>query len=202
VKKICPIGIIFIIPFILTKSMIPDLPDISEIIRFRKMAGLTQRRLAKRMSVSQSVISKFERGRRTPSYNLVRLMLEEIRTEIANKNNTCASIAVKNVITLKPSDTVRTAVDLMKKNNISQIPILDGKENIGSITETLILNLIDKYGTRVYRHKLTRNILGDPFKIISGEKPKSEAIKELKSSPAVLIKLNNSLGIITKQDVM
>ena len=48
------------------------LPDVRDIGRRRKAAGLTQKELALRAGVSQSIVAKIESGSVQPSYEIVR----------------------------------------------------------------------------------------------------------------------------------
>ncbi|HBD93099.1 MAG: hypothetical protein A2015_06855 [Spirochaetes bacterium GWF1_31_7] len=54
---------------------------------------------------------------------------------LLTKGSTVNDIMTKNVITLKPSDTLKTLSDLFYKNNISYIPVVDEKDEfIGEVT--------------------------------------------------------------------
>jgi len=46
--------------------------DLEALVRLRKRLGLSQRELARISGVSQSLISKIERGKINPSYEAVR----------------------------------------------------------------------------------------------------------------------------------
>lgn len=53
---------------------------------------------------------------------------------------TVNSFAVKNVVTTTPDSTVEKAALLMRQNNISGLPVLDGDELVGIITGADILD--------------------------------------------------------------
>src|SRR5215475_3215375 len=50
----------------------------------------------------------------------------EEEVEMARKVKRAESLVIKDVITIKPTETVQAAMDLMQKNNISGLPVVDG----------------------------------------------------------------------------
>ncbi len=48
----------------------------------------------------------------------------------------------KELITLDPKQTVANAIELMKKYDIENIPVMDAKKNVGSISESRLFNKI------------------------------------------------------------
>jgi CBS domain-containing protein len=55
-------------------------------------------------------------------------------------------VMVKDVISLKPSDTVKDAFEKFHENNISGCPVVNEKgEVIGIFTETDLLKSLNKY---------------------------------------------------------
>ena len=86
--------------------------DLSSLTELRKRLGLTQRELAKLSGVSQSLISKIERGRINPSYEAVkRIMqaLEAIRSE-KDRGLTAGDICTRNVISVEATDPLSKAI--------------------------------------------------------------------------------------------
>src|SRR5881409_820848 len=54
--------------------------------------------------------------------------------EMARKVKRAESLVIKDVITIKPTETVEAAMDLMQKNNISGLPVVDGHRLVGIVT--------------------------------------------------------------------
>ena len=50
-------------------------------------------------------------------------------------------IMTKNVLTVKVTDNLHEAIDLIKKNHIRHLPVLDGKEIVGMVSRTDINRL-------------------------------------------------------------
>jgi cystathionine beta-synthase len=62
-------------------------------------------------------------------------MMERGFLEVKTFKDIVAGRGSKRLITLEPNQTVAEAVDIMKKYDIEHIPVMDGDEMIGSISE-------------------------------------------------------------------
>jgi len=115
---------------------------------------------------------------------------------LAQKDNT-------PYISISPDISVREALSTMKKNDISQMPVKEGDEIIGSITESNILSFLLEDPFRNGDKKITE-IMGLPFPIVET----NTLIKELnryitKSVPAVMAKdAAGRLQVITQYDII
>ena len=108
----------------------------------------------------------------------------------------------KGVIAVGPSDTLQTAIDRMVDNSVSQLPVLDGGEVVGSLTESVVLNrLIDDPGAK--DHAVSDN-MGDALAVVDDSMPVSGLSSLLRESPgAVLVRnADQSFRIITKSDLI
>ena len=91
----------------------------------------------------------------------------------------------------------------MKENDISQVPVMEGSEIVGSITESRLLNFILENPV-ANTEKTTDQIMGPPFPEVSEE----IALKDLnryitKEMPAVVSRdLSGALHIITQYDII
>ena len=109
----------------------------------------------------------------------------------------------KAFITVHPDMSVREALEIMKSSDISQMPVLENKEIIGSITESNLLSFILEDPFRNGEKKVTE-IMGLPFPLVKNE----TLVKELnryitKSVPAVIAKdTAGSLQVITQYDII
>jgi len=69
-----------------------------------------------------------------------------------------------DLIAAAPGDAIGSVIERMTAEGISQMPVIDGGEVVGSVTETRILNrLIDAPDART---KSVRTIMGDPFPVV------------------------------------
>lgn len=107
------------------------------------------------------------------------------------------------MVTVGPTDTLGEAISQMTEYGISQIPVMNGKEVVGSLTETSILNrLIEDPEAR---NEQVKQMMGEPFPVVRS----SLHIEDLSSyldqaSGAVLVKRaeDESFEIITKSDLI
>ena len=165
------------------------------IKKMRKEAGLTQEKLAKTVGISQAHIAKIENEKVNPRLSTVNKILSVLKI---NKN-ICKDLMSKKLIYLKPEDSVYQAVKLMKEENISQIPIIEGGKCIGSISEkTILANLSNISGSTE-----VKGLMDEPFPII-GCKDDVDVLKTLlEYHQAILVsEKGRIIGIVTKSDLL
>jgi len=106
------------------------------------------------------------------------------------------------LITVEPAQTVRQALNLMGTYNVSQLPIVDGGDCVGSLSEgTLMTNAISAPATL---DRPVHEVMEAPYPVVEPDFP-LEGFSELLSreTPAVLVRLDNRLaGIVTRYDVL
>jgi cystathionine beta-synthase len=69
-----------------------------------------------------------------------------------------------DLVAAAPADEIGTIIERMTEEGISQMPVIDDNEVVGSVTETRILNrLIDAPDART---QPVRTIMGDPFPVV------------------------------------
>ena len=180
------------------------LPDLIDLRRLRKITGITQDELAHRAGISQSMIAKIEAGTLNPSYNVIR-KIYNILYSIEHKNQTKAYEIMSPVIFVKNTDSVQQVFEIMKQNNISQLPVLtESGKNVGSVTEHTLLDILLKGQTlEEIAEKAVDNIMKDVFPVVSREIPLDAIANLLKFSPCILVSENGKItGIITKADLL
>ena len=171
------------------------IPTPQEFQRRRKLLNLTQKQLANRLGVAQSVISKFESEKSMPGYEVLKKLLEGLDQLEHAQDQTAKEIMVKKVKTLKPSNTVKDAIKLFKTYQVSQIPIVD-KHLVGIITERTLLG-VDDYSLKIFQ-------VMEQLPPLFPQTASKTSIKEiLKQYPSILIVGHGKLlGIISRQDVL
>ncbi len=98
-------------------------------------------------------------------------------------------------------DSVRTAIDLMRKNGISQVPVADEDGRIvGSIQEITCLQLVFDHVD--IAHKQVGDVMGSPFPKLDKSVEIEKGFKALSlGASAILVAENNrSVGLLTKSD--
>lgn len=108
---------------------------------------------------------------------------------------------VEALISVEKGDSVRKAIDLMRKNNISQVPVRD--ENgviVGSIQETTAMQLVFDHVD--IAHKQVREVMGSPFPKMDRSTEIEKGFKALSlGAPAILVRQDgHSVGLLTKSD--
>jgi cystathionine beta-synthase len=106
------------------------------------------------------------------------------------------------LLALAPTQTVAEAILLMRERNISQIPVVENGNVVGSVNESRILNaLIDDPNLR---SAAVGSAMNDPFPFVLPT-TRIDVISKMinKDNPAVLVqKHDGSLDIITKYDLI
>lgn len=174
-----------------------------DIRRLRKMMGLTQKKLAKKAGVSQSLIARIEKNSVDPRLSTVRKILGAL--SLIKEGKIAKDVMHSPVITVKSTDTVRKAVELMRKHNISQLPVLKEKFMVGSVKESTIIHRIIRGGNiRKMFFTPIYNIMENPFITVNPSMGIDEVLSIMSSGhPAVLVIDKETLiGIITKIDVL
>lgn len=180
------------------------LPEIHEVKRRRKALGITQFQLAKEANISQSLVAKMEAGNIEPSYSIAKnvfLVLDKLE----NKNSKMAKdYRSKKIIKIDATDKAKSAIGLMKKNNISQLPVFEGQAIIGSFSEKTILDRIATgESIEVLEMEKVADIMDDPFPTINDDTPVNSFISLLQHNQAlVVLKKGKPIGIITKSDML
>ncbi|MEZ4775184.1 MAG: cystathionine beta-synthase [Bacteroidia bacterium] len=106
------------------------------------------------------------------------------------------------LVTLSASQTLAEAIQIMRGENISQIPVTEGNVIIGSLNETRVLNTI--LDDPSLKDSPVSQAMSDPLPFVLGS-TRIEVISKLinKDNPAVLVQTQNGdLDIITKYDLI
>jgi predicted transcriptional regulator len=176
-----------------------------ELIKIKKMRqklGMTQAELAKLANVSQSVITKIERGKIEPSYSIARKILLTLEQEMKGKHKQIQAkdVCSKKIISVQANQTISKTVDLMVKNAISQMPVFKENVLVGSIYEDLFIRKYDKIRNKEMK---VEEIMDEAFPTIPEDASLYLINEMLKIYPAIIvIKNGKPLGIISKTDIL
>ena len=107
----------------------------------------------------------------------------------------------KPLIIVRTEELVGHAVDRMKTNKITQMPVIDSKGIVGSVDQN---DVFDSYVShKDIMEKPIREIMSKPFPIVELTTPIAKVSALLGSSRAVLVALENEkYQIITKYDIV
>jgi predicted transcriptional regulator len=123
----------------------PILPDVKEIKYLRRKLNIGQDDLKEILGIPQATISRIENGIGNPSYSAVKRIFDYLEREKIKRKDLekkAEIVMTKNIISIGSKSSIRDAVNLMNKNNVSQIPVIDKNQNIGSITAKKVQKII------------------------------------------------------------
>jgi cystathionine beta-synthase len=106
------------------------------------------------------------------------------------------------IVSVPPGATVRQALRLMSLHDVSQLPVMDGTNCVGSVSDwSLSVKSLDN--TKVLDATVSE-VMDPPFPTVEMTQPVDIVAKLLsKSNPAVLVRSNGGLkGIVTRSDML
>jgi cystathionine beta-synthase len=106
------------------------------------------------------------------------------------------------VISTNPGATVRQALRLMSLHDVSQLPVMDGRNCVGSVSES-VLSVRGLEDVKVLEQTVG-DTMDTPFPVVDADHPMDAIVKLLsKSNPAVLVRENGEIrGIVTRSDML
>ena len=179
-------------------------PTLQDIAKRRRQLCLKQTELAKAAGVSQSLIAKLEAGTIDSSYTKVKAIFDvlehlEFKTKVQTEK-----ISHNEVVSVQKNDSVSKVVNMMKEYGYSQIPVFEGKQSVGSVSEKAILRqiLAGKALEEISRIP-TGEVMEEAFPQINEDAPLTLITSLLQTYPAVLVSRKGIvIGIITKADLL
>lgn len=176
----------------------------SEIRTLRSGLGLTQAQLAKLAGLTQAYIAKIEAGVADPRISTLERISEALEEASKEEYVTAKQIMTKPIIAVRPKDRVIKVVQLMEAHDISQLPVLDGKMQVGSISEaTLVHKILEGEDISKLTQSSADKIMDDPFPTVSENAHIDMIYHLLEHNPAVLvIERARPVGIVTKADIL
>lgn len=163
----------------------------------REKAGLSQTELSHLTNISQAHIAKIETEKVNPRLSTVNTLLAILKK--TRKETTCGDVMSRKVIPIRPDDSVKKAISIMRNFDISQLPVMRRGSVIGSVTESTIINNMGKNPA----HVSVKDIMDAPFPIVSEEDSADILPDILGLRQAVLVSRKGRItGIITKFNIL
>ncbi|MFX0031154.1 MAG: CBS domain-containing protein [Promethearchaeota archaeon] len=180
------------------------LPDYTKIKYLRKSLNFSQKELGERLGIPQSTISRIENGSMDPPYSKFKIIYEFLENETMRKSQAemiAKDIMTKNIISIKPKSSIKEAIELMYENGISQLPIIENGQNLGSITSKKIQKEITDNPELINMDIFLIKEL--PFPEVEVNWNAKDISNLLVNYPAILVKKNDKyIGIITDSDFL
>ena len=106
-------------------------------------------------------------------------------------------------ITVSPSTLVRDAFTVMKDRELSQLPVFEGEEMVGSVTESQVLTFILN-NPLDNANKQVSEVMGKPFPVVEATDPLSKLSRYIsREVPAVIAReRSGGLQILTNYDIV
>ncbi len=106
------------------------------------------------------------------------------------------------IVGTSPGSTVRQALGLMALHDISQLPVMEDQNCVGSVSDWSLSQ--KSLENPKLLDATVSEVMDSPFPMISGDQPVDSVVKMLsKSSPAVLVRSNGTIsGIVTRSDML
>ena len=173
--------------------------DLGLIKKGRLVLGVTQKELSESCGVSQSMIAKIEAGRAEASYSIARKIFEALDSLTHESEPKVVDFMKKKVVFCDVGDNVHDVIKKMKKGGISQLPVLRSNELVGVISESVLLENMD----RLSSVSDIGEIMRDAPPVVGENTSKSTVISLLKEFPFVMVRGKKGFsGLVTKSDVL
>jgi len=194
---------IFIYEFYIMYCM--KFPPASDIRKRRKLLDITQAELAEASGVSQSTITKVEQGKISASYSTVVKLFETLeRMGDKKKEIPIMDIATKDIISVQEDSGVHEALEMLRETGFSQMPVLKGESSVGSISEKVILKLLNSGRSMDQLSRMrVSEVMDDSFPTVSENSTMEGVSSILNTSNAVLItRKGKIIGMVTRADML
>jgi len=106
------------------------------------------------------------------------------------------------LISVAPTATVRQALNLMSTYNVSQLPVLDGGDGVGAVSEpALMAKALEQPATL---DQAVQEVMDGPFPVVDADLPVERLTALLsRETPAALVRRDGRIaGIVTRYDVL
>jgi len=116
-------------------------------------------------------------------------------------------VAAKNsdappLIHVTPEASVREALNLMSTYNVSQLPVLDGADGVGAVSEQALM--ARAIGQPKILDSPVRDLMDPPFPVVDSQSPVAQLATLLsRATPAALVRRDGTVvGIVTRYDLL
>lgn len=180
------------------------LPRIESIKQMRQKIGITQKKLAAMTDVSTSMINQIESGRSKPSYNTAKKIFECLtKLEGESSSHTAGDFCSRDIIKLRPTDTLHDAIRRMHQSSISQIPIFVDSDVVGVISEDRIVRYLSDSGEKDLKRSKLADTMESAPPIVDYDTPANVLVPLIRYSKCILVsKKSEIVGIITASDTL
>jgi cystathionine beta-synthase len=103
---------------------------------------------------------------------------------------------------VRDDDVVKNALDLLRKYEISQLPVMRGDEIVGSVNDVAIMRAV--FDQADLLHEPVRDVMGRPFPALEVSTDIDSAYKllTLANSAILVTEASRPVGVVTRQDII
>jgi len=179
-------------------------PRIDSIKQLRLKIGITQKKLASMTGVSTSMINQIESGRSQPSYETAKRIFDNLATlEGKSSSHKAGDFCSKDIVKLKPSNTLHDAIKKMRKFSISQVPVFVGSDPVGLVTEDSIVKHISDAGESELKNAKLDDFMEPAPPVVDYATPANSLVPLIRFSKCILVSKKSKIyGIITATDAL
>ena len=154
--------------------------------------------------VSTSMINQIESGRSQPSYKTAKRIFDSLANlEGKSSSHKAGDFCSRDVVKLKPSNTLHDAIKKMHESSISQIPIFNGYEPVGVISEEGIVKHLADIGESELKNAKLADTMEPVPPIVDYDTPANVLVPLIRYSKCILVsKKSKIMGIITASDTL
>ena len=154
--------------------------------------------------VSTSMINQIESGRSKPSYDTAKKIFGSLAIlEGESSSHVAGEICKTPVEKMKPSQTINDAVKKMNEMAISQIPIFDGSEPVGVVSEEGLVKKLAITNANQWKKMQLKDVMTSVPPIVNYDTPANTLGPLLQFTKCILVSKNSKIvGIITATDTL
>lgn len=179
------------------------LPRLEYIKQARVRLGITQRKLASLTGVSTSMINQIESGRCKPSYDTARKIFEVLGSLEGKTSMKAGDICSRNLIHVQKDERLYKAIELMRKNSISQIPVFDASKVVGILTEDGLAKIMVEKDEMELKDVRVAQVMESPPPQVDVSTPAKALVPLVRFTRCVLVSEKaNVIGIVTITDTL
>jgi predicted transcriptional regulator len=180
--------------------MIPRLEYIKQV---RVRLGITQRKLATLTGISTSMINQIESGRCKPSYETARKIFEVLSSLEGRSSMKAGDICSHSPISVQKDERLHKAIDVMRVNSISQIPVFDSSQVVGILTEDGLAKVMLEKNEKDVKNMHVSQVMEPPPPIVDISTPAKALVPLVRFAKCILVsEKGNVIGIVTTIDTL
>lgn len=179
------------------------LPRLEYIKQARVRLGITQRRLASLTGVSTSMINQIESGRCKPSYETARKIFEVLGSLEGKTSMKAGDICSRQLISVQKDERLYKALDMMRRNSISQMPVFDGSKVVGILTEDGLAKIMVEKDEVELKDTPVSQVMESPPPLVDVSTPAKALVPLVRFAKCILVsERGNVVGIVTITDTL